>query len=398
MLLSRIRIRDFQSIASLDQSLPANTVFVGETDSGKSAILRAINTVFTLPRGDLFVRDNAQSCEIHLHFTVEQGEIVVSYSKQRKTSAQLAIYYPGFQVDPTKSKIWNACQELPPEIEALGIAELKLDQDTYIHLNLADQLEQPFLLSNENLAAKVLGRLSFVDRVNTAMRKVNSDLRKDSVAKPILERDVQSLEKRAATFAFLPDLVLFTGNMQAKEEVLDSLQKQVESLPIDLVLDNDLIDRILQALSPTRLALEILTTVEKTASLAKELELLSSSKAILDKAQVLVSVTVPSAVFPDISQLDKDNESLLASQKVIKDSMVLASTVLPLPNFMDISSLHFAHNTLSTEFLNLKGVASLLLSLDQQNITEMKDLQGVQQELETLKKTLGTCPTCARAF
>lgn len=398
MFLSRIRIRDFQSIASLDLPVSTNTVLVGETDSGKSAILRAVSTVFTLPRGDLFVRDNAQSCEIHLHFSTELGETIVSYSKQRKTSAQLAIYYPGYQTDPTKSKKWEACQELPPEVAALGISEVKLDSDTYIQLNLADQLEQPFLLSNESLAAKVLGRLSFVDRVNGALRKVNSDLRKDSVAKPLLEKDLPPLEKKVSSFSFLPSFTEFVASVSVKQQTVSLMENQLAQFPLDDLQENDLIERILGALSPASLVKEVHSSSENLRSLIKTVESLEEGKLTLDKSVSILSAQLPTPTLPDLSRLEAASTVLLSDHVSLRRSSILTGVVLPSINFLDVSSIEMSMNLVSVDLTLLRGLMASSTSMAEQMQKETREFQETSSAIESTKQLLGTCPTCMRTF
>lgn len=399
MQITRIRIRDYQSIALLDLPIDSNTVLVGETDTGKSAVLRAITTLFTLPRGEAFIRDGAQSCEVALHLTSEQGETVIVYSKKRKVSASLSVFYPGYPANPAQTtKTWEACQELPPEIAAFGLSELRLDEDTWVHLNLADQLEQPFLLSNENLAAKVLGRLSFVDRVNAAMRKVNADVRRDNLSKPILEKDVLSLEKKLSGFLFLPEFKSIVDQSSGTAATVSRLDSELKELPLEKLQEEDLLVKVIAALAPGAVSTGLTISSEQAHLCSDAVEVILSDKFILDEAAPLLSAQIPSAVFPDLTILSREVEILLESNHTLNQSIPLISAQIPSAVFPDVAAVGRGYQDLKQDWDTFESKVDEATQAKTDLESMNAELKQSESALEVLKQQLGICPTCSRAF
>lgn len=68
MRLIKIEIENFQSIKKLAIDLGQYTVLVGTSNQGKTAIVRAIESVFTNPAGQSRIRKGASHCIVRLDF------------------------------------------------------------------------------------------------------------------------------------------------------------------------------------------------------------------------------------------------------------------------------------------------------------------------------------------
>jgi exonuclease SbcC len=86
--LTRLSLRNFQAHARLDIDLdPLATVLVGESDVGKSSVLRALRWLcLNQPSGDAFVRHGAKGCRVTLEV---DGHEVTRKRSTKENSYQL---------------------------------------------------------------------------------------------------------------------------------------------------------------------------------------------------------------------------------------------------------------------------------------------------------------------
>lgn len=143
------------------------TVLTGETDSGKTAIIRAIRWV-TLgePSGEDFVNKAVGSTTVTL--IMANGDAIVKTRKSGKTSYQIK-YADGVETTYEKAEVPEEVQEITG-IKATAFADFETT------LNFAYQLEQPFLLGHTaSTGAKVLGKLAGTESVDAALGKANKE-------------------------------------------------------------------------------------------------------------------------------------------------------------------------------------------------------------------------------
>ena len=116
-------------------------VFVGPSDSGKSAILRALRWVlYNQPRGSDFIRTGASRCRVTL--ILSDGTQIV---RERSSSVNRYLIR-----DPEgNERVFEGFgSDVPDEVlEAHGMVPLQLDEDRELTVQIGQQLEGPFLLS-----------------------------------------------------------------------------------------------------------------------------------------------------------------------------------------------------------------------------------------------------------
>lgn len=187
----KLVIENFQSHAhtEIDFSQGLN-VFVGPSDSGKSAILRALRWVlFNQPRGTDFIRSGASKCRVSL--TLTDGTEII-----RVRGASVNRYI--LRTPDGEEKVFEGWGTgVPPEIaEAHQIQPVKLDQkEIYVHFGT--QLESPFLLfeSAQN-KAKTIGRISGAHLIDNALKKTGSDRQAVNNEIKYLEQQAEQLKEK----------------------------------------------------------------------------------------------------------------------------------------------------------------------------------------------------------
>lgn len=173
--IRRLTLHNFQSHehTTLDLCMGVN-IIVGPSDVGKTSVIRALRWLYyNQPRGTGFMRMGASECWVEVE--TEDDIIVRRYRQETARKNGYLLVLPG--QDPIVfEKHGNT---VPDEIRlALGVEEMVIDQDVYLNLNIAYQLEGAFLLETAGTTrAKAIGRLGDAHIVDAAQREIQRDLR-----------------------------------------------------------------------------------------------------------------------------------------------------------------------------------------------------------------------------
>ncbi|KNY26045.1 AAA family ATPase [Pseudobacteroides cellulosolvens] len=218
-IITRVRIENFQShedtTIDFDRGL---NIITGPSDNGKSAIIRAIKWVlFNEPRGTEFIRQGTSAARVTIE--MDNGNAIIrerSSSKNRYT-----VKYPD-----SESVIFEGFgNEIPQEVVgAHGITKAYLDSSLSSSLNIAEQLESPFLLSETgSVRAKAIGRLIGLHIIDRAIKNTNVDLRRENQFKDRANSELNEVESSLKEYEFLKDV-------EVKLEKSDSIIQGVSEL------------------------------------------------------------------------------------------------------------------------------------------------------------------------
>lgn len=216
MVIKKIKLQNFQSHKDteilLDKGL---TVILGPTDQGKSAIVRALKWVlYNEPRGTDFITAGCKTCRVSLEMS--NGAVIIRerdgsknrYILQRDGQEQV---FEGFGVN------------VPSEItNAHGIPKIQIDTDKSTIVNLAEQLEPPFLLSETGgNRAKALGRLIGIHIIDAAQRFTLRDLVEAQQHHKALNMAIDELQKELTQYG---DLHIIEAKIRQQEGILKDLR------------------------------------------------------------------------------------------------------------------------------------------------------------------------------
>ena len=164
----RIRARNFQSIEDAEIVVDRFTVVTGPNNSGKTALQRAVQGVFTNPSGDAFVRHGAERLIVDIDFGNDE---TVRWEKGPKVK-------PTYTV---KGKVINPGRQVPTEVLALGIQPIQAGAIA-VWPQVAPQFTgQMFLLDLPGSAiAEAVADVERVGQLTQALRLADSDKRSAS--------------------------------------------------------------------------------------------------------------------------------------------------------------------------------------------------------------------------
>lgn len=204
MRLANVTIRDFQSLENVSLDLDALTVIVGPSNSGKSAVVRALAAALFNQTGGAFVREGATEAQVSLDFAPPEGEFigsVIRWEKPRKGGAR----YHVMGNEPVWTEITRvAGRELPPELDAItGVREIECEGGVRARLQFDGQFDEPFLLAGTGgQAARLLARVSKFDALVTAQVRAKRDAERARREADVAGARTEEMEARLAS---MPD-------------------------------------------------------------------------------------------------------------------------------------------------------------------------------------------------
>jgi len=335
-MIEKIIIHNFQNHRSFEQDLNLLNAIVGESDKGKSAILRALRWVLTneAPKNPITFGEDECSVEI----------IVDGHSLIRKRTKKENTY----NLDGTEYSALRG--EVPEQIQKiLGISENEIQ----------GQFDNVFWFSlSGGEVAKKVNDIVDLDIIDFFFSELKSKIRDESTRQKIVE---EQKSKTEAEIEKLNGIDSLSKRADQIEKLQDKIQKEGISRKIDSL--SSLISRIeeLQNLDEkaqqfkesennwTELYLKYKETAEKTSLL----------KEILDT----VHRYTPRQEMPDTGDLTAEIEKLYKSQSMTKKRL------------QEISDL----------------IASLVSSKNRLE-TIKAECQQLQHEFES--KFEGICPYC----
>lgn len=242
----KIELQNFQShknsIIELHKGL---NVITGPSDSGKSAIIRAIRWVlYNEPRGSDFITTSTNQCKVSLYF--DNGAII---TRERTPTKNRYI----LQTNEKKEIYEGFGNTVPSEIiESHQIRNLYLDTDQKNTINLATQLEGPFLLSQSGaIRAKAIGRILGIHYLDSASRKASStigELRKDYTQQLEAQKRIKDKLKDYEIYAQYQMILdkansnyLKLENSYERLESLKKLNKKVQGMKEDILKTKEIV-------------------------------------------------------------------------------------------------------------------------------------------------------------
>lgn len=240
--IKRIELQNFQShVKTIIEPAPPGqlTVITGPSDSGKTAIIRALKwLLYNQPQGAEFTRTGASMVRVAVDYA---GGITVARERTKATN-RYKIVRPGTGENGPEvfEGFGNA---VPLEVqEVTGIRPVKI-ADQEILLNLSEQLDPPFLGQKSTTAparAKILGKLAGTEEIDVAGAGVGKDLYRRGQDEKRLDSEIEELEKQIEEFGWIEELgeriaeleLLLDGikDAQARRSALEALKTRLAEI------------------------------------------------------------------------------------------------------------------------------------------------------------------------
>jgi DNA repair ATPase RecN len=341
-MIKNLNIYNFQShqLSSLDFD-PGVNVIVGASDSGKTAILRALRwLIWNRPGGDAFRSTWGGDTEVTLETETDR----ISRCKGKENE---------YIINDETLKAFGS--DVPQEIqEALNIDETNLQQ----------QLDSPFLISETpGEVAKYFNRIAHLDQIDQGLLNLNQELRKIENKKGFLIEEKKEVEEAVKAY-----------------EYLDKAEIDLEALEIrdrkhkNKIVSSNRLRHLITSLSSINSSIGELS---KMTDLADEVgEILNRIKAIKSKKEDA----------HNISSSINSARTLSRNLKEINDLIALE------PEIDEVLSKIQYKEKLVEEAFDLKNIITLIEDNANQLITKQSNIITMEHEFAIHMPEI--CPLC----
>lgn len=341
-MLNSITIKNFQSHkqSHLDFS-PGVNVIVGSSDSGKTAIIRALRwLVWNRPTGDSIRSWWGGDTEVTL--TLPTG--VVSRIKGKENQYFLnSLEFKAFGTD------------VPEEVTK----ELNLTE-----INLQQQLEKPFLLSDSpGEVAQHFNRIAQLDVIDKALSNVQKWTRNVEQNLKARQQQLKETEEKLQQYDYLDD-------MEQEVNIVEDLEKEI-------VLKQQQISKLKQIFQELREIQEAEQTFSNILSIEKEVLL------------VLDLLKRKERIQKTITELTQLKNSIVHNTKQIEEIK---------EHLQNAGLIDSALSILQEKEQIIKKKESLVTLIKEINSNENK-IQDISKHLEALLSQMPeTCPFCGQTM
>lgn len=390
-MLERIEIRNFQShkATNLDLSSSVNTL-QGNSDCGKSAVMRALNWLIFNPAGDYFVSNWAKKGK-----TISAPCEVTLYVNGYKVTRRRDKDFNGYMLD---DQVFEATRNsVPPQIlSVLGLGEV----------NLQKQLDPPFLLSmSPGDVSRYVNNLVNLSKIDTWVTAINGRTRRLTQDVDAGEKKVEDAQKLVDSYSWVHDLELLSENVSELDHKISYLKENFDGLKNSLEFFEQK-NAELSSLTDVDKALELLSNAEesrlKRLEVGKELSLLKEQIENYEKRSSELEE------IPDIESVEKilaQAKSVDNEREKIKTKLVSISCEVAKYLSIKIPDVPEAIFSLLEKLERYKNVRTRL----EEGIYSLKQDLGTHNSnsiiIETVEKEIGpilweldkmVCPVCGR--
>lgn len=366
--ITKVKIENFQSHEKSELEFASGlNVIVGPSDQGKSAVVRAIKWVlFNEPRGSEFIRNGASAARVELELS--NGFTIIrerSSSKNRynviNPDGEIKVY-EGFGND------------IPDEVKSVhGICKVLIDTDSSVCLNIGEQLDAPFLISQTgSTKAKAIGRLTGVHVLDNAIRECLNDIKRETQLVSKYKAEENELTEKLDSYK---DLQKIEKQINKCEIIIQKINKlnekhnKLDKYRIEYSKVNQEINELLKVNVK-------LKNVESTEDMIEELS---------NKTNYLNRLKDVYKRLNNVNSQIKSNESVISSTRNINEvSLNLEKVILLEGRKEEIQKLNISYNNIRCSIIE-----------GEKYIVKIKnELESSLKKYEELLKTISKCPVC----
>lgn len=343
-MLNKMQIYNFQSHKnSALEFVPGTNVIIGESDSGKSAVLRALYwAIFNRPLGEGYTSEWGGNTKVILH-TVEGNTIERSRTNDRNVYAVNDEHFEGFG------------SEVPEEITR----SLAIDP-----ANVQFQMDPPFLLaSTPGEAAKLLNKAASIDDIDTAIANLKNAHAKVKNSLQTDEACIKQYKEQLTQYDNIPAIEEKLLQVEKQEKTYQHIHSRTQEL-------KKLIDKIkIKQLS--------LVKMEHISQLLKKYE------HVFEQCTSLQKKSYSFCRFKRILKRAKNVQANLRTKTHVGDCMRLLCDLQK--EHKELTDSHKTSESLQELYRKIIG-RQQTLKKENQRITELEE--------EFIKLAPETCPLC----
>jgi DNA repair ATPase RecN len=313
-MLTKVTLTNFQSHKSTTLELGKLNMLTGTSNSGKSAVLRALIGALKNEAATSFVTYGEKALKVELHF--DDGNVVEWH--KGSGANKYVLRTPEGDVE-TYDKVGA---EVPEAVSSvLGLTPIIMEDGTKLHVNAHAQLDPPFLVTDRDTpgkVAKVFGELTAASKLYSAVSEGNRRNREASSRKKLRRDDLNGVREQLLDYSGLDadlELLAEVEHLTRKATGCSESQTRLSGLRDDYEASSAASLEASTRLSELLPLLEL--DIEALVQLAARSERLSAfqreANAVAEKVGKLRKLEAPLAAAASVAGLD---EALEIARKV----------------------------------------------------------------------------------
>jgi DNA repair exonuclease SbcCD ATPase subunit len=395
-LAVQVRIKNFQSIKDSSIVIDGLTAITGTNNSGKTAAMRAIRGVFTNPPAGPLVRHGKAFLSVSLSF--DDGTTVTwekGWEKPEKKGKTVNRYYVNGH------PIENVGSGVPPEVESLGVRDVKAASDK-VWPQIAEQFDGALFLVNRpgSVVAEALSDVEKVGKLTEALKLSEKDNRSVKSELKVRMKDLTSKEEDLSRYDGLDDVGVLVSELETRNSTLESQKSQVskvESLLGSLGSATSRVDGFSgfdpDVVPDSSRIIRVAKGVEKVSGLLSRLE---SSRSALDSLSGFHELKIPD---------HSDTSGLLKKLELVEGlSKRLSSAQEKSERYQGFEGSVPDSGPMQKDLDNFREAAGFFkrLSAAKKDLEERSsqlevahsELESASLEVKRILEELGVCPVC----
>ena len=221
--IKRVILENFQSHEhtqiDFDDGL---NIIVGESNNGKTSILRAIMWVIdNQPLGTDFIMAGKDECKVSVCY--DDGTSITR-GRTLKDTGYYDVYYRDENGTLQRANYRGFTNAVPVEVANVHqMPKVNITKDIETHLNVLSQLDGPFLLTESPLVkASAIGRITGTHVVDDAIKESNKTIQSNN---KIIKNYQKELDEKENELKALPDIQMMSNFTQAYAAVIAHVKK-----------------------------------------------------------------------------------------------------------------------------------------------------------------------------
>lgn len=301
-MLYSIKIQNFQSHHKSKMEFhPGVNVIVGDTDSGKSAILRSLRWLaYGKPRGEGFRTHGSKETSVSIDF---KDAVIIRKRSNSENS------YTLFVEESTEPLVFRAVgQEIPIEIEdVINMAEF----------NFQHQIDSPFLLSESaGGVAAYFNKMANLQMIDISTSNVQSKILKIERTYKAKRQDLRERKKSLQQYSYLDtaeSIIAQSEEFLAQRKISIEAKLDIEDILEEFISYEEKIQEEQDIAASERFVSIILTMLEEKKTSSTEFSGLDSLiRDFSSKNQSITKIEKITMAEPDVIQLLALSEELVA--------------------------------------------------------------------------------------
>jgi len=266
-LINSLTISNFQSHKQTHLEFENGiNIIVGQSDSGKSAVIKALNWVVNnTPSGEAFRSSWGGDTKVQVH--TDDKDI------QRYKGKKGNLYLTCPEDTTYASKFNSFGQDVPNEIKQLL---------NFSSLNLQGQFDSPFLLAlSGGEVARYLNKIAHLDSIDKSLSNINRILRKEKEELSYLKKDLTETREKVGAYEWIDE----AEGCLSKLEVFETSLRQKKDKSIILA---ETINRVERWEDEIQEISKLTQYEDKVIKLIKDSELIEKNKHKVERLNEVV--------------------------------------------------------------------------------------------------------------